>query len=287
MSSATLRHAPATLRAPARNRPQPRGASRPVVREPLRLRLPDIDLSPLRRLVWPLLLVLLGVATFELAQRALPYVDRPISRVSVLGDLSPLSQQSVQEIVAPFGQASFLEVNLHAMRAQLEAVPWISHAEVRRVWPDQLQIHIEERLPVARWGDAAVLNSQGKAFSPREAGNYQHLPQLLGPAHAQTQVMQQYQIFSQMLRPLGFSIARLEMRERGSWFVSTAQGVELLLGREHLLDKMQRFIAIYQVALKDQAARIASVDLRYSNGVAVTWREPPAETGTHANSAAN
>jgi cell division protein FtsQ len=251
-----------------------------VVREPLRLRLPKIDFSPLRRLVWPVLLVLLGVASFELAQRALPYADRPISRVSVLGELSPVSQESVQAIIAPFVQASFLDVNLQDMRSKLEAVPWISHAEVRRVWPDQVQVHIEEHLPVARWGDTAVLNSQGTAFSPREAGTYQHLPQLLGPAHAQSQVMQQYQIFSQMLRPLGFSIVRLEMRERGSWFISTAQGIDLLLGREHLVDKLQRFAAIYQISLKDQAARIASVDLRYSNGVAVTWREPVSADST-------
>ena len=33
--------------------------------------------------------------------------------------------------------------------------------------------------------------------------------------------MQQYQLRSQLLRPLGFSVARLELRERGSWFLTT------------------------------------------------------------------
>ena len=84
--------------------------------------------------------------------------------------------------------------------------------------------------------------------------------------------MQQYQMLSQMLRPLGFSIARLELRERGSWFVTTAQGIELFLGRDHQVEKVQRFVAIYNKALKDKLANIASVDLRYSNGLAVAWR---------------
>jgi cell division protein FtsQ len=82
-------------------------------------------------------------------------------------------------------------------------------------------IRLEEQLPVARWGDESLLNNQGQAFTPKELANYEHLPQLFGPQRAQQQVMQQYQVLSQMLRPLGFSIARLELRERGSWFLTT------------------------------------------------------------------
>jgi cell division protein FtsQ len=85
-----------------------------------------------------------------------------------------------------------------------------------------------------------------------------------------------------MLRPLGFSITRLELRERGSWFVSTAQGVELLLGRDHLVEKVQNFVAIYNKALKDKVANIASVDLRYPNGLAVAWRTPPVTAAASA-----
>ena len=86
--------------------------------------------------------------------------------------------------------------------------------------------------------------------------------------------MQQYQMLSQMLRPLGFSITRLELRERGSWFLSTGQGVEILLGRDHLVEKMRRFISIYEKTLKEQIANIERVDLRYPNGLAVAWRTP-------------
>ena len=79
-----------------------------------------------------------------------------------------------------------------------------------------------------------------------------------------------------MLRPMGFTVARLELRERGSWFLSTGQGIEVLLGRDHLVEKIRRFGAIYSKALKDQKDNIARVDLRYANGLAVAWREPPA-----------
>ena len=37
---------------------------------------------------------------------------------------------------------------------------------------------------------------------------------------------------------------------------------------------MRRFAAIYERELKDQSAKIARIDLRYANGLAVAWREP-------------
>ena len=73
----------------------------------------------------------------------------------------------------------------------------------------------------------------------------------------------------------------LPLRDRGSWFLTTEDGIEVLLGRDNLVDKMQRFMTIEQRLLQDRREMIARVDLRYSNGMAVAWREPvePAESG--------
>ncbi|WP_122425467.1 cell division protein FtsQ/DivIB [Pseudomonas viridiflava] len=277
--NASARHQP-----PAPNRkPVPRGASRMVAKEPLSARMPKPNFSFLKRLFWLVMLVVLGFGTYEAALRIMPYADRPITRINVQGDLSYISQQAVQQRIAPFVASSFFKIDLAAMRTELEQMPWIAHAEVRRVWPDQVVIRLEEQLPVARWGDESLLNNQGQAFTPRELSNYEHLPQLFGPQRAQQQVMQQYQVLSQMLRPMGFSIVRLELRERGSWFLTTGAGsagpgIELLLGRDHLVEKMRRFIAIYDKTLKDQITNIARIDLRYANGLAVGWREQAAPT---------
>lgn len=275
----TLRYSQSQPDRAAGRKPVARGASRLVAEQPLAARRAKTDLSGLKRLVWPLLFVLLGIGTYSVAQRVLPYADRPISQVSVQGDLSYISQQAVQQRIAPYLTASFFTVDLAAMRGELEQMPWIAHAEVRRIWPNQLSIQLEEQLPIARWGNEALLNNQGQAFTPRELANYQNLPQLFGPQRAQQTVMQQYQLFSQMLRPLGFSVAQLELRERGSWFLTTGvnssgQSIELLLGRDHLLEKMRRFVAVYEKTLKPEIANIARIDLRYANGLAVGWRQP-------------
>ena len=276
--SIALRHQD-SLRAPQRGKPAPRGASRLVAKEPMRLRMPKPDFAWMGRLLWPLLLVGLGFGAYEGAQRLLPYADRPIARISVQGDLAYVSQQDVQRRIAPFIAANFFSVDLRGMREELERMPWIAHAEVRRVWPDQIDVRLEEQLPIARWGDEALLNNLGQAFAPQEVDNYQHLPQLSGPKRAQTKVMQQYQMLSQLLRPMGFTVVGLQLRERGSWFLSatenaSGQRIDILLGRDHVVEKMRRFAAIYERELKDQSAKIARIDLRYANGLAVAWREP-------------
>ena len=277
---ASLRHPSGSARAPLRGKPVPRGASRMVAREPisLRVRLPKPNFAWLKRVSWPLLLLALGYGAYDLSLRLLPYADRPIARISVEGDLSYISQEAVQQRIAPFVSASFFSVDLLGMRRELEQMPWIASAQVRRIWPDQVLVRLEEQLPIARWGDEALLNNQGHAFAPSELAHYQNLPQLYGPKRAQQKVMQQYQVLSQMLRPMGFTVTRLELRERGSWFLSTGQGIELLLGRDHLVEKMRRFSAIYDKTLKEQQANIARIDLRYANGLAVAWREPIAPT---------
>ncbi|TBU78517.1 cell division protein FtsQ [Pseudomonas daroniae] len=283
--STVLRHQPGSARAPMRSKAVPRGASRLVAKDPISLRLPRPNFSLLKRITWPVLLLVLGFAAYELSLRLLPYADRPIAKISVEGDLSYISQQSVQRRIEPFVSASFFSVDLVGMRHELERMPWIAHAEVRRVWPDQVMVRLEEQLPIARWGDEALLNNQGQAFAPKELAHYENLPQLYGPKRAQQQVMQQYQVLSQMLRPMGFTVARLELRERGSWFLSTGQGIEVLLGRDHLVEKIRRFGAIYSKALKDQKDNIARIDLRYANGLAVAWHEPPASVAVETAAA--
>ncbi|HEJ5554547.1 cell division protein FtsQ/DivIB [Pseudomonas aeruginosa] len=282
MNGVLLRHQQPGGLGRAPRKPMPRGASRLVAKEPLSVRLPKADFSFLKYLAWPLLLAVLGYGAYRGAEYILPYADRPIAKVSVEGDLSYISQRAVQQRISPYLAASFFTIDLAGMRGQLEQMPWIAHAEVRRVWPDQVVIRLDEQLPIARWGDEALLNNQGQAFTPKELANYEHLPRLHGPQRAQQQVMQQYPLLSQLLRPLGFSIARLEMSDRGGWALTTAQGVEIQIGRDHVVDKIRRFVSIYDKALKDQISNIARIDLRYPNGLAVAWREPvtPATVAT-------
>lgn len=256
----------ATRKAPAR------GASRAAVQKKSRQWQPNWQLLSRVALLLLLLAVIFGLwHGWQLAQ---PYINQPISKIRVAGELSADKQQAVEQQLLPYSTGSFLSVDIESVRSALEKMSWVASAKVSRVWPDQLQVVIQEQLPVARWGTDALLSTQGYVFTAVNMQAYAHLPQLLGPEHAQDQVMQQYLIFSQALRPLGYSIEQLEMRERGSWFVTTQTGLQLLFGRDHLVEKMRRFSVVYEKELKKQIETIERVDLRYANGLAVAWRAP-------------
>ena len=203
-----------------------------------------------------------------------PHVNPPISTVRVLGELTAKNRLAVQKKSMTYSTGSFFSVDIAAVRNAVEELPWVASAEVSRIWPDQLQVIIQEQLPVARWGKDALLSTQGYLFLAVDVEAYEHLPQLFGPKNTQARVMQQYLAFSQALRPLGYSIKQLEMRERGSWFVTTQTGLQLLFGRDHLVEKVRRFAVVYEKQLKEQIDKIERVDLRYANGLAVAWRTP-------------
>lgn len=236
----------------------------------------------LQQLLWPLLLVILGMGLYELANRLQPLAQRPISVINVEGDLQYIDRDSVHESIAPYLSESLLTIDLEALRADLLAMPWVASAAVTRVWPDQLVITLDEHLPVARWGDAALLNNAGRAFLPERIDRFEGLPLLNGPERAKRRVMQTYQQFNRLLRPYGHRVAHLELRDRGSWFLTTREGIEILLGQGDVVEKMQRFLTIDKLMLSERRELIARVDLRYSNGMAVAWREPATvQTGSN------
>ena len=47
-----------------------------------------------------------------------------------------------------------------------------------------------------------------------------------------------------------------------------------MFGRDQLVEKMRRFMRLYDQVLKAQMDNIARIDLRYPNGLAVAWRDP-------------
>ena len=78
------------------------------------------------------------------------------------------------------------------MQQAFEAVPWVRQATVRRVWPGQLLVQLEEHQAVASWDgrgeygepplERALLNSHGEVFHAN-LGEVEddRLPQLAGP----------------------------------------------------------------------------------------------------------
>ncbi len=188
----------------------------------------------------------------------LRYVSTPSLRLSALRRVS----------------GSFFTVDLDAVRAGFESVPWVRRATVRRIWPNRLVATIEEHRPFALWGDGRLMNTYGELFTANlaEAEEEGALPELSGPPGTQLAVLSRYEELSRWLAPLSTSPRSVALSQRHAWAVRLDDGTQLLLGRDQGLPieaRVIRWVKVYPrvVGRFDRPAEV--IDLRYPNGFAV------------------
>jgi cell division protein FtsQ len=217
------------------------------------------------RIAAALLLVILAVfAVVNLGDRTFN-----TKLVAVTGELLDEQRQDVfRQLLAISSQAQ----SIQQVKAALEQVEWIHRVEVSRHWPDQLTVLVVEETPIAYWNDDAFINSDGKVFvSGYEAGG--DLAQLYGPVGTESLVMQQYQQLNTALLKSGQSMDVLTLDDRGAWHFTNAAGVQVLLGKDDIMERVQRYLQVVDNAsLMGYMENIRLVDTRYSNGLAVSWK---------------
>lgn len=207
-----------------------------------------------------------------------PWLDRPFRSARIDTRLSRVREDEIRAVLAGHLSDGFFSLDVERLKEELQEHPWISRASVRRVWPDGLAVSVHEHRPIARWGNEALINLQGEIFGVGDLRDTQSLPRLDGPFDGPAEVMRQYQQFSQMLQPAGLRIRSLSLGERGGWRLILEGGTQINVGREALMERMQRFIALYQQQWQFDERPLQSVDLRYDSGLAVRFGESPGES---------
>ncbi len=199
-------------------------------------------------------------------------LDVPVAAIAVESTFERVSREEIEALVAPHIAGGFLSLGLAEIRDHLEQNPWIESASARRQWPSSLAISVVEETPIARWGDAGFLNHRGVALTVGAVAGLEGLPLLEGPPGSARNVMQEYREISQLLQPVGLKISEFRGDARGAWRLRLQDGPEVIMGRGQLLEKIRRFLVVWEQALNARAEQVVRVDARYNNGVAVQWR---------------
>ncbi len=219
--------------------------------------------------LFAILLLCCGVFFAQHRTQISAYINKPIRVVKVANELERVDENSVRSALAVHLNAGFFAVDVRAIKEQLEAEPWIERAVISRVWPDTLSVMITEEVPIARWGEASLLNQYGESFAPDYMPDDQTLPQLYGPEGMERRVMEQYQVFNQMIADTGLRVREIAFSERGSWTLRLDNDLQVSIGRSDVMERVQRFVTFYQRYLNARIEQIAAVDLRYNNGISI------------------
>ena len=190
----------------------------------------------------------------------------PLREVKVEGQLTHVNREQIKLIVARHLKGNFFTLDLVKARDAFEKLPWARKVSVRRRWPDKLEVSIEEHQALGRWGDIALVNTHGELFHAASDGD---LPVFYGPADGVLEVSQSYAAYSKILGAAQLKVTQVVLSPRRAWEVKTDKGLLINMGREHMEERLGKFVGAYASTLARLNSRVTYADLRYPNGFAV------------------
>jgi cell division protein FtsQ len=205
----------------------------------------------------------------------------PVRHVRFEGEFKHVTQQQVIDALGNTVQGNLFRIDLDAIKARMEGLPWVYRASVRRQWPDTVDVHFNEQRFVAQWAGGGWLNVDGALVKLPGSDLPVGLPIIGGPEGTQGHALAEYQTFGQALQPLGLRIAAVELSPRRTWTLQLDGRFSILLGREQPEARLARFVQVYAQTVGTKAEKIKQVDLRYNNGFSVEWLTASSRGPTH------
>lgn len=234
--------------------------------------MPSFSFRPGRWLLGVVILLLVAFLYWAVQQLLNP-MNAPVQKIQVQGSFVNVTEEMLAPLSKQVSGVGYFDVDVTAFQQKVEALPWVDQATIRRVWPDTLAIHFVEHHPTAVWASGGLLNERGELFKPSAATYPTGLPVFDGPEKSSARMLETYHRFSQMLLSLGMRIQQLKLDKRRSWQVVLQSGLHINLGREHEFERLARFVRVYPRIHAMDKGDLQRVDLRYTNGMAVTWKK--------------
>ena len=235
-----------------------------------------LDSPAFRIAAWSLALALVALPVVAVVNGWAGAQRWPLRTLRVTGDLQRVDAARLQALLRPFAQRGFFAVKLDDAQAAVARLPWVEHAEVRKRWPDVLEVTVVEHRPLARWGKDRVLSEEGRLFPAAGVDLPGSLPRLDGPDARIASVMALYGEARELFAATGTDVRALRLDRRGSWELELSGGIDVLVGSREARSRLDRFARLLPRLIAQRAASTTSgplqrADLRYTNGFALTW----------------
>ena len=118
----------------------------------------------------------------DVAQAMTSAAGFAINNVKVSGN-AETSEIDILEKIGLDGTTSLMALDVAATREALKTLPWVLDAEVRKVYPDTIQIKLSERTAFGIWqhGQAlSLIQQDGSVIAPLRDNKFAYLPLFVG-----------------------------------------------------------------------------------------------------------
>lgn len=220
----------------------------------------------LTRIANAMLLIVTAALLAALVWRIASIEVFAVKGIEVVGNVAHVTREQVRTIAVNELKGTFFTVDLRGAQAAFEKLPWVRRVDVRRRWPNQLEVIVEEHRALARWGNSALVNHHGEMF---EGAINKRLPVFVGPAGSEFEITRNYHRFNRSLALIGRQVKRVQVSERRAWRLVLDDGTLIELGRGGVAERLNGFVTAYARSVAEMGGKTDYVDLRYSNGFAV------------------
>lgn len=208
-----------------------------------------------------------------------------------------VSREAVLQQFVHDRNLSVLRISLDGRRSQIEQLPWVESASVRRILPNRIRVDLTERTPIAfaRAGNELALIDAHGVILDRPRDEELHFPVVSGvsedlPREQREKRMQLYQEFvkdidlvrggsSQYVSEVDLSNPKdLRAVMTGLASASDSQAVTIHFGASDFSGKYKMLVDNFS-QWQANAGRVQSIDLQYARQVVVN---PDTSAGTTA-----
>ena len=211
-----------------------------------------------------------------------------ISQLKIVGKFRHLDPVDVEAALADQDLGNFFSVELAAVKEKVETLPWVQQVDVRREWPNTLELMVTEQRPVMRWGKDKWVSAVGEVISLPESVKSERAIVLYGEEQDALHMLRKASIWKKQLRGNGLELRSLRLSGSRAWTLSLfdpAQqaSFDLLLGRDNVAERLSRFQYLFEKQFRAVDKRLQRVDARYPDGLAVMAEEVKPDDAVAAN----
>ena len=235
-----------------------------------------------RFLAWIIALALVTLPVVAVLNGWIASEHWPIQRLRLTAEYQRVNAEQVRAAASAQLGKGFFAIDLSEVQTAVSALPWVERVEVRKRWPNVLDITVHEHRAFARWGDERLLSDHGALFRAPGGDDLQGLPDLHGPDERIADVVAFHADAQRTLAGTGLTIRGARLSARGSWSLVLGDGARIMVGRSaQPKERLERLVRVLPQLLTERRP-FERIDLRYTNGFAVHWAPPAGATPVEA-----
>lgn len=190
-----------------------------------------------------------------------------------LKNIENSSVDDIREVAKKYVRSkSFFNVDINYLQSKIENIDWISSANIRRSYPNEIIIFVTEHIPIAIWNNKDYLNQYGEIFTANKKNN--KFPILISKNNKNKIIFEYLSLFSNDLirHNINEKVVKIIEDDIRSISVILSSGFTIKLGSKNVKEKIDIFFKVYQTLNSSDLSKMRYIDMRYSNGFSVGWK---------------